>query len=165
MIAKRKDSAFNKVIYLLGVTSDGRNAWLEAPSWDCDHYWGFGYVEIYTNNNNPIQSRDIESHQHIDSSVMGDNNGKNGSYCHNPYDSKFFADTTFNEKEGWELGELFKTFYLLKDYADLLDWGTVGISGSEVVGYLENKEAAAVINKEKIPMITARILNILTPKE
>ena len=70
-INKNKSHAFNKDIYLLGSDSDGIKYWLEAPSWDCDRYWGFGYVETYTNNENPSLSKDIKSHSHIESSFMG----------------------------------------------------------------------------------------------
>lgn len=44
---KEKRHAFGKDIYLLGVDADGTRYWLEAPSWDCGWYWGFGYVEVY----------------------------------------------------------------------------------------------------------------------
>ena len=48
---KQTTTAFKKKIYLLGADAEGTKYWLEAPSWDCDWYWGFGYVETYTNNN------------------------------------------------------------------------------------------------------------------
>ena len=63
---KQTTVAFNKKIYLLGADAEGTKYWLEAPSWDCGWYYGFGYVETYTNNNYPNRSRDINSHQHFD---------------------------------------------------------------------------------------------------
>ena len=63
---KKKSHAFGKDVYLLG-TINGRYQWLEAPSWDCDWYWGFGYVEEYTRHDKPSASRDIVSHTHVDS--------------------------------------------------------------------------------------------------
>ena len=50
---KEKRFAFGKNIYLLGSDKDGVKYWLEEASWDCGWYWGFGYVETYTNNSNP----------------------------------------------------------------------------------------------------------------
>jgi hypothetical protein len=35
LIAKRKDRAFGKDIFLLGKDSDGYTVWLEEPKWDC----------------------------------------------------------------------------------------------------------------------------------
>ena len=50
-------------------TVDGEKIYLSAPSWDCDWYWGFGYIETYTNNNNPNKSKDIKSHQHAENFI------------------------------------------------------------------------------------------------
>jgi hypothetical protein len=47
MLSKRKSHAFGKDIYLIGKDKSGTNYWLESPSWDCDWYWGFGYIETY----------------------------------------------------------------------------------------------------------------------
>ncbi len=57
---KQMDHAFNKDVYLLGKDSEGISYWLEAPSWDCGWYWGFGYVETYRSNRKPSTARDIE---------------------------------------------------------------------------------------------------------
>jgi hypothetical protein len=66
---KRKSHAFNKDIYLLGKNRYGELVWLESPTWDCGWYWGFGYVETYTNNKRPDLARDISSHSHFDGLV------------------------------------------------------------------------------------------------
>ena len=95
-LAKKQSFAFGKNIYLLG-RKDGENFWLEAPSWDCGWYWGFGYVETYTNNRCLEKSK----HTHID----------NDQY---KYLKNFFDQTTFNEEERHELLTCFMTFYLLK---------------------------------------------------
>lgn len=62
---KQITHAFNKQIYLLGKNKHNKLVWLEEPSWDCDWYWGFGYMETYTNNTNPSKARDISSHTHL----------------------------------------------------------------------------------------------------
>ena len=162
---KQKNRAFNKDIYLLGEDVDGIKYWLEAPSWDCNWYWGFGYVETYTNNKHPEMSKDIESHQHIDSSFLGEGNAKDGGYCHNIYDSKLLHKKTFTESEGWELSELFKCFYLLQKYADFKKHGHVNISPSNTTKNMKDLKEWNSINQKDIPIITTRILEILAPKE
>lgn len=93
---KKKSFAFGKDIYLLGRDKYGTFYWLEAPSWNCGWYWGFGYVETYTNNRSPKNSKDISSHSHFDG-LMKEN---------------YLVETTFNKKE---LYPLFEEFYRLKE--------------------------------------------------
>lgn len=56
---------FGKEVYLIGINEDGEKVFLEEPSWDCGWYWGFGYLETYTNNRQITRSRDIQSHSHF----------------------------------------------------------------------------------------------------
>lgn len=155
---KQKSKAFGKDVYLLGADSEGVYYWLEAPTWDCGWYWGFGYIETYTNNKNPEYAKDINSHSHATNFLSEYFTEWNGS-------EPILKDKTFSYPEGWELCELFKAFYLLQDYAELKYRGSMNCSSSEVVKKLEDKEEAKRINEKDIPSITARILEILTPKE
>jgi len=159
-IIKTKTTAFGKDVYLLGRDSYGVNYWLESPKWDCGWYWGFGYVETYTNNNSPATSRDINSHQHI-SGFMGKQD--DGSYTHNIFDNKTWAIKTFDEKEGWELSELFEQFYFLQKAAENFGRGKCHTANANIPAW---KDAAKVkeINEVIIPQVTARILEILSPK-
>jgi hypothetical protein len=61
---KQKDHAFGKDVYLLGTDENGIRYWLEAASWDCGWYWGFGYIETYKNNQTPSKAQDFDSHEH-----------------------------------------------------------------------------------------------------
>lgn len=166
LIPKTKDHAFKKDVYLLGTDKDGIKYWLEAPSWDCDRYWGFGYIETYRRNWAPSKARDIEMHTHWDSSIVGFNKNEDGRYCANPFDSIVFADgsTTFTESEGWKLGELFARFYLLQKSAEMFDRGGMNISG-DIDPLLKRDLLAREINRVMIPNVTAEIIKILTPKE
>ena len=47
---KQKITKFGDDYYLLGINQENEKVWLEKPSWDCDWYWGFGYVEIFNQN-------------------------------------------------------------------------------------------------------------------
>ena len=158
---KRKSRAFGKDIFLLGENSDGELVWLEAPSWDW-RYWGFGYIETYTNNRNPETAKDIQSHSHF-SGLFGDVGGK---YVHNVYDSPGLPKTTFTEKEGWEISELFRQFYLLKDMAKFAGRKRPGCNECESpVDHGDMSDWERRINDVMIPKITDCIIRILSPEE
>lgn len=148
---KKQSHAFGKDVYLLGADEDGTYYWLEAPSWDCGHYWGFGYIETYTNNKFPSNSKDIDSHQHADDFYpkwWGQSDST-------------LKKTTFTESEGWDLAELFKRFYTLKSSAEMFARGGCHVSGTS--DYLIDEELAKRINEELIPETTKKIIEILTP--
>ena len=163
---KKTTMAFGrKKVYLLGKDLDGTMYWLEAPSWDCDWYWGFGYVETYTYNSRPDKSHDILSHRHIDSTFMGEI-GENGEYVYNIFNAPLLkGGTTFTEKEGWELSELFEQYYTLKEASDMFHIGGSHISSTAVKHDSEEcKRMYDYINKTMMPAIFKRIEEILTPE-
>ena len=102
---KRKSWAFRKNVYLLGKDEYDDLIWLEHPSWDCSWYWGFGYVERYTNTKDPSRSKDITSHTHIDGEF------KSGGVIDL---NKGLVETTYTVEEGVKLSELFTDFYNYK---------------------------------------------------
>lgn len=138
IIPKRKSHAFRKDVYLVGRLKDSRELiWLEAPSWDCDWYWGFGYLEVYTTQSSPNTSKDITMHTHWNSEIKNN--------------LDVFSKTTFNESEWLELCRLFDKFYELKDIAASSHW--------------TNEAAYNKANKIDIPAVTSSIINILTPSK
>jgi hypothetical protein len=155
MNKEKIDNVFGKDIYLLGVDVTGVRYWLESPSWDCGWYWGFGYIETYTNNKYPQNSKDISSHQHATNFMSEYFVDWNGS-------KPVLKDKTFSDKEGWELSELFQQFYLLRDMAEYFKNGKSNC-GSTLVPDWKKPELVKEINEIRIPMITRRILDILTP--
>ena len=152
---KKTTYAFGKKIFLLGKGQEGRFRWLEAPSWDCGWYWGFGYVESYTNNADPKHSKDIYEHTHFDSLFF--NGPKNG------YDlfKEFFVETPFTDSEIWQLLELFKTAYTLKEAARTFHLGGSNYTTNKCKAILKNQEMEDKINKEMFPKIFAEIDNIV----
>lgn len=158
-IKKQKKHAFGKDIYLLGIDEDGVKHWLEAASWDCGWYWGFGYVETYTNNNNPEIAKDISSHSHWDNCIIGKLGFKD--YIHHLNDNPNFSSTTLSDTESWELSELMKSYYSLKEAAEIFGRGKSHIANTEV--NYQDKEIAEKINKEILPKIFQRIYEILSP--
>ena len=172
VISKQQSRAFGKDVYLLGIDEDGTKYWLQAPKWDCGWYWGFGYVETYTNNNRPDLAKDINSHQHIDSSFLGKleyydtEKGcfRQGEYIHNIFRCPKLSASTFTESEGWTLTELFNTFYSLKESAELFGRGGSHTTTNPCKDTLLNKEWTNHINTVLIPTITSKIIEILQPK-
>lgn len=154
-LVKTKTHAFGKDVFLLGEDKEGTKYWLESPKWECDWYWGFGYIETYTNNNNPAKSRDIQSHQHANDFMSKWFTEWNGS-------KPILEKTTFDEKEGWELSELFEQFYFLQKAAENFGRGKAYCSNTKIDNWAK-PELAKEINEVIIPKVTARILEILSP--
>lgn len=158
VIKKRVSHAFSKDTYLLGECENGEKYWLEAPSWDCSWYWGFGYVETYTNGNDPDKAKDITSHQHIDGLFKKD--GKINLW------HSALHKHTYTDKEADELNELFASFYEMKIKAEKIHQHEYNSQLIEVVSVQPLNDQHAIwidINTNKIPELTDRIIEILTP--
>ena len=153
---KKKSHAFGKDIYLLGRDADGVNYWLEEASWDCGWYWGFGYVETYTNNKYPHLSRDIKSHQHFDGLFL------KGAI----FDSfkELLVETPLSDKEIWKLLELIDTFYTLRESADFFKNGGSHISANPLMFELKNEKIYNNINQELLPHVFKEIYKLLSPE-
>lgn len=135
MMKKRKEKFYGRNVYLLGIGQDGRYLWLEEPLFCFETYWGFGYVEIYTDQKNPQLSTDFCVHTHWD--VL---------HYRNP---EPFMVTTFSEREYRELIVLFNRFYLYYEAA-------------KVFKHVDD-EKTDYYNKKKIPQILNQIIDILEP--
>lgn len=149
---KQTTTAFKKKIYLLGADAEGTKYWLEAPSWDCDWYWGFGYVETYTNNDYPNRSRDINSHQHFDSLFLNDSKV-------NAFDAfkEFFKETTLSEKEIWLLIDYMYSFYALKRAAGILSMGYSHMTEKAKLSEVQSTGMSKEINEKILPAIFKQI--------
>lgn len=152
---KEKRKVFGKNVYLLGADSDGIKYWLEEASWDCDWYWGGGYVETYTNNNCPERSRDINSHQHFDSLFF--KGIKNG---HDEF-VEFLVETPFTDKEIWEICELMKAFYIAREYSDMAYRGGAHYTTNPMNHIIKNDDHYDRINHVVIPKIMEALCKIL----
>jgi hypothetical protein len=155
VMKKRKSHAFGKYVYLLGKDVDGVLYWLQEPKYDCGWYWGFGYIETFTNNLYPERSKDINSHSHADNFMREYFTEWNGS-------QPILSLPTFTNKEGWELSELFEQFYFLRSAAENFRRGKCHCADSQVKLW-KKPELTKEINEILIPKVTARILEILTP--
>lgn len=154
---KEINKAFGKKVYLLGMDKDAIKYWLEEPKWDCGWYWGFGYIETYTNNSSPSTSRDINSHHHANEFL--------GKWWYKWNNSEpILLDTTFNEKEGWELCELFEQFYFLQKAAEMFKDGKAHCTNTTIPLWKDEVKVKE-INETLIPNVTKRIIEILTPSK
>jgi hypothetical protein len=156
---KRKDHAFGKDVYLLGWDKYHEQIWLEAASWDCGWYWGFGYVETYTGKN-PSTSRDINSHSHFDG-LVGFKTADN-KYIAHLNESPEMSATVLSDRESWELCDLMSSFYTLKKAAEIFRQGNSHLT-STTNADLKSEETVKLINETLLPRIFARVYEILDP--
>lgn len=152
---KEKRHAFGKDIYLLGADEDGTKYWLEAASFDCGWYYGFGYVETYTNNRNPERSKDIESHQHYDGLIL-----KNRVPSPEEF-KKVLKNTPLNDNEIWKLNELMQTFYTMRAYMDLIYRDSSNITHNNCYDVIKNEAEWTRLKDEAMPALFKEIYNIL----
>jgi len=161
MNKRTHDNVFGKKIYLLGKDKDGKKLYLEAPSWDCEWYWGFGYIERY-NNANPERASDIISHSHWDDEIVGK---RKDGYCHHLNENKDIVETVLTDKESWILSELMKSYYILRETADFYNRGGSHLADSPLKDKLKNDAENKRINKVLLPLIFKEIDKLLSPKE
>ncbi len=156
---KYKMHKFGKDCYLLGQDKNGENYFLEAATWDCGWYWSGGYIETYTNNENPLRAKDISSHQHFDSLFF------KGKKCAFDNFKEFFTVTPFTDKEIWTICELMKSFYIIRNYSDTLHRGGAHYTTNPASEVIKNEDEYKRINEKVIPEIMSELYKILEGEE
>ena len=144
--------------YLIGADNDGIKYWLEKASFDCNWYFGFGYVETFTNNRLPHLSKDINSHSHFDNMIFNKNKS-----CYDAF-KECFPINPFNDNEIWKILELMKSFYTIREYSDLLHIHGSHITNNPCNEIIQNDEEYNRINKTVLPSIFEQIYNIMEEK-
>jgi len=121
-----------KKIRIGKLEDSGESVFLEKHNWDCDWYWGFGYLETR------------HSHFHFESMVP---NKSDKSYL--IFDLGYKAKLNLDPKlNGWVLMELFAQAYTLKHVAELYHRGCAGIGDAKGLGIKKDREKAKEINSE-----------------
>lgn len=156
MLEKKKSHAFGKDTYLLGKDKDGTYYWLEEAKWDCGWYWGFGYVETYTNNKNPEMAIDINSHQHFDRLFFRADKMSYDAF------KEFFEETVLTDKEIWKLLELMQSFYTAEKYAELVYRGGSHYTNNPCSIFIKDEKEYTRINKVMIPAICDEVYRLLS---
>ena len=106
----------------------GEAIYLSKHSWDCNWYWGMGYI----GNKN--------LHTHFDITFL---QGKT------KYDiAEVFSSTHLNQRNWWTILEMFSSAYRLKEVADLYYRGGSHITTNLCKDRLQDKELAARLNKD-----------------
>ena len=136
--------------YLIGINKEGLKVWMSSPSWDCGWYWGFGYIKTKY------------SHSHYDGLVWHKN--QKGDYIYHINECEELTATTLTDSEAWELSDLMKRFYVLRDAAGIYGRGNAHFTSNTGLDS-SNKDICNRINTVDIPAITKRVLEILTPSK
>ncbi len=132
-----------KIFLGTGAKGEGR-LYLEKHSWDCDWYWGFGYI-----GNNHL-------HMHIESLI------KHPAQ----YDSLWtnvgshFKSTWLTQGQWWILRDLFISAYALKTAAGVYRYGGYQTEAANTFRVI-NSERAADINRD-LEVLLERIWILLT---
>ncbi len=147
---KQKITKFGDDYYLLGINQDDVKVWLKKPSWDCDWYWGLGYVQTFNENYS-----DTDTHTHFN--LLFFNTNKNG------YDAfrEYFKEITLSNKELWILLECIKSLYTLREYSDFLHISGSHYTSNPCKELLKNEDEYNRINKILIPNLWKQVENIL----
>lgn len=127
----------------LGKVNNER-IYLYRPSWDCNWYWGFGYL----GNRN--------CHYHV-SGLMEQKNLYNGLKEH-------FGDSFVvkNDNDIWTLAELFATFYTSRKASDMLHrGGGSNYTNNPLKDIIKNEAEYNRINSEILPALFDEIYKIL----
>lgn len=140
----RNTTKFNEKVFI--GEADGLNEYLARPSWDCDWYWGFGY----------LQNEDI--HHHV-------NNIDNNK---NIYDAliSYYGDTlnpklTANDNKNlWVFCELMATFYTLKKTAEVLGRGGSHYTNNQIKDLIINNNEVKRINEIIMPALFDEIYKL-----
>jgi hypothetical protein len=146
-------SNYSKI--LLGYNNN-EPIYLSPPSWNCGWYWGFGYL----GNRN--------RHYHVEGLTKHETYNFEKKFFEyeftNLYDGfiKHFGNTLrVRKSELWTLVELFKTFYTLKETAEVLGRGGSHYTSNPAKDIIINKDEVTRINSIVLPQIFEEIYKIL----
>lgn len=147
--------------YLLGKDKDGNNYYLAFPSWDCDWYWGFGYI----NHANGMFHWDGETFSTIEERPVNTVDGFTNFIKESPLYKPGKNERTWEKySEVYKLADLMKSFYTAKEYANLLHSGHSYFTSSKDVPDLKNNAEYVRINTEVIPTLLRAIHELLAPE-
>lgn len=133
---------FGKAFFLLGRRNDGEKVCLEDFSWDCDWYWGGGYLEVFNRT-----KTDIKEHYHL--------NGLDREK--NLYDAVkgHFSKTVLSDQEMWRFCDLMVQFYALRKAAEVFQYG----------GHMTSHgRTAKELKQDMADQINLHIKNVIIPE-
>lgn len=158
MLKKQIVHVFGKTYYLLGKDECGIKWYMQKATWDCGWYWGFGYLDSFTNNACPEKSKDIAGHTHL-SSLMAEFNGNGFDALKNR-----FKECVLTDDELFEFVDYIKSGYQLKEAAELFGRGHSNYTEKAKADCLVKPDWAKEINEMMIPEINAKLEGMLSPE-
>lgn len=138
--------------FLLGI-KDGYRYYLEEASWDCDWYWGLGYVESYRGKG--TSNRSWRGHEHFDTLFIKPCKFVDGF-------KEFFDEVTLTDKEIWTLLELMQSAYISRKYSDMLHTGGAHITTNPAKETINCEDEYKRINEKVIPQIMNEVYELLS---
>ena len=117
---------------------DGEKVWLAPPSWDCNWYWGYGY----------IQNKNL--HTHFDMLDTNDN-------LYDAIQKRFNNTFSLQGSNLWAFCELMQTFYSLKKIAEVYNRGGSHYASNPLADILKNPEEVKRINESILPKLFIEI--------
>ena len=117
---------------------DGEKVWLAPPSWYCDWYWGYGYIQ----NNN--------LHTHFNLLDTNDN-------LFNAMQRRFNGTFSLQGSNLWTFYDLLQTFYSLKEIAEVYSRGSSPYTSNQLADILRNPKEYKRINEKLLPKIFIEI--------
>ena len=159
MLKKKIIHAFGNTYYLFGKDEDGVKWYLQKSTWDCGWYWGFGYLDSFTNNACPEKSKDISGHTHL-SSLMVELCGSGVGALKNR-----FKECVLTDDELFRFVDYAKSVYALKEAAELFGRGHSNYTERAKIDDLVKPDWVKEINEKMIPEINRAIEGLLSPDE
>ena len=80
------------------------------------------------------------------------------------YLKDFFKETPFTNDEIWEICELMKSFYIAREYSDMIYRGGAHYTSNPAKEIIKNETEYTRINKVVIPNIMTELYKILEDK-
>lgn len=151
-----KDFKTMPLIPIVKELQNNRWLYLQRPSWDCDWYWGWGYL---SNKN---------THIHWDYLKTADGNYTERVSCLIDLDNKYYQANPKLTPIKWQLEELMSTFYTLKEAAGIYHIGGSHLITSPIKDILKSEERAKEINEIILPEIFTKfyeLCNTVSNKE
>lgn len=159
MLKKQIVHVFGKTYYLLGKDEAGVKWYMQKPTWDCGWYWGFGYLDSFTNGIRPEKSKDILGHTHL-SSLMDEFKGNGVDAL-----KRYFPERALTDGELFEFIDCVKSGYALKDAAALFERGHSNYTEKAKVDSSVKPDWAKEINEKMIPAISRKLEELLSPED
>lgn len=158
MLKKKLSSDGTKL--LLGVDKDGTQYWLKKHKWECGWYWSFGHIHYGG------------SFSHFDSLFGKDEKG-NACNLYDGFKARITESPLYQPGESeidhkllWQLCDLFKTAYTLKDAAEILGRGGSNYTSESVLReVIQDETYTKHLNDAVIPNVLSMAEFFLEPEK